>query len=336
VNLTEQIEAEYGAMKELQISTIKNNEKSYQIQEQFFQVYHALMDYNEKISSSFESFIKKERQMIQQANRLLDKIIYTSEDISLFSLRVSELFSESMHGDFVNQALIGIFLSEMINTCFKKTQIKNSGHLPQEINKCTLFLPEEKKIFLLCSNLSCGIVEIFGDVGNHCFHNMSGGTVIVHGNSGVYTGLSMSGGILYIDGSVEGWSGNKMTGGEICVSKNAGENIGDYMNSSCSKGNITIGGNAKGQIGKGMEDGEISIKGNVDYFNPQFIKGGKVTIEGKIKVMSNYETVGKIYIQDRSAIPNYISNKSLASNNIFVEESVRDNNPKVDSPEVRK
>lgn len=136
-----------------------------------------------------------------------------------------------------------------------------------------------KKVKLIGTKLTDGIVRVEGDVGMHLGAEMTGGEIIVNGNASDWVGAEMKGGRIHIHGNAGHLVGSVyrggrkgMTGGEILIDGNAGNEVGNSMR----RGLIAVGGRCGDAAGVGMIAGSVLIFGEPGIRNGAGMKRGTI------------------------------------------------------------
>lgn len=114
--------------------------------------------------------------------------------------------------------------------------------------------------------MSCGRIEVQGDIGPHLGACMRGGEIIVKGNAG-------------------DWAGANMEGGRIWINGNAGHHVGAAYPGDIkgvNRGVIIIEGNAGSETGVAMRRGLIAVLGNTGDFTGAGMIAGSVLVFGHL------------------------------------------------------
>ena len=255
MKLTETIDTEYKDISTKEIMQVKKEEHTIldTLIETCFRVLDAFDFNTQKSSFQYSLFLngelydsRKSPPLFSLSCKELSNIEYTQEDITSFCIK-TPLFFENK-----NAALLGTFISALINIHFTQTKTDKAYEIPLDA------FPEP--IHYLGLSNKATYVNIRGTAGTNIGHKMEQGRITLFGDAGNYAGKFKKGGFLNIFGNAGNYLGHHMTGGMIRVSKNAGENVGEGL--KC--GTIYVGGKIK-SIGINKMTGEI-IAGGIKVF----------------------------------------------------------------------
>jgi formylmethanofuran dehydrogenase subunit C len=139
--------------------------------------------------------------------------------------------------------------------------------------------------------MTCGLIEVQGNVGMHAGNNMKGGLLSIAGNADDWLAREMRGGKVVVMGNAGnylggGYRGEKcgMRGGEIEVKGSAGAYLGEHL---CG-GSIRILGNAGDFPGAANQGGTIFIGGSA-YLPGAEMSKGTITVKGEAKVLPSFQ-----------------------------------------------
>ncbi len=243
MNLQKQIKEEYAHITKAEIRELI-------CPKQDFQVDKILEKCEEFLSSKFvPKTFDEVKKNYEFSYKLIKKIDFTSNDITLFSLSLHDLqdfrgkvvYSKNPFPSYPDQedqfsSNVGIFISSLINRHHKKT--KERAQITEQYHINTSLY--EKKIDWLCFRNDGANVFIKGDTGYFTCFSMKDGRVNVNGTAENAAGKYMEGGILILK-EAKNSLGDHMTGGRIEVEK-----TGDYTGNCMRNGEIFISNEIEG------------------------------------------------------------------------------------------
>jgi formylmethanofuran dehydrogenase subunit C len=150
----------------------------------------------------------------------------------------------------------------------------------------------------IAEEMSCGIVEVYGNIGMHAGAKMNGGLLQVQGDAGDWLGREMHGGKIIVSGNAgnyagSGYRGEKcgMRGGEIEILGSAGAYLGEHM---CG-GSIIVHGDAGDFPGAVNQGGTIFIGGSTFLPGAEMTKG-TITVKGQAMLTPSYQKMEVVSI----------------------------------------
>ncbi|MGD8544726.1 MAG: formylmethanofuran dehydrogenase subunit C [Candidatus Bathyarchaeota archaeon] len=219
---------------------------------------------------------------------------------------------------------------------FKIKTVKETKSKSQNEKNTILINGDVSRVRRIGANMSHGVINIQGDVGNHLGEEMAGGRIMVKGNVGGWAGSMMIGGEIEIQGNTGDYLGSPyrglaegMRGGEITIHGNTGNEAGTYM----QKGLIKIYGNAGEFTGLGLHKGTIYIKKDCEGRAGPRMTGGKIIVEGVLNsVLPSFsiETIKtKVKISKDEAVkgPFYTFQGDINENGTGKLHVSKENNP---------
>ncbi len=158
-----------------------------------------------------------------------------------------------------------------------------------------------EKLISIGKNMSHGIINVNGDVGEVLGQYMQGGVITINGNAGAWVGNNMSGGRIDINGNAGDYVGAGrpgdacgMTDGMIRIAGSAGDRVGDrmrrgmivihgktgdYCGSRMRAGTIIVLDKAGKNSGAGMRRGTIILAKKPSHIPATFKSGGNLEIQ---------------------------------------------------------
>ena len=140
--------------------------------------------------------------------------------------------------------------------------------------------------------MSCGRIDVHGDVGPHLGAYMRGGRISVQGNTGDWTGAHMEGGHIWIKGNAGHYAGAAYPGekhgvnrGVIIIEGNSGRelgasarrvmivvlgNVGDFAGANMIAGSIFVFGRLGSRAGAGNKRGSLVAFGETEDILPTY------------------------------------------------------------------
>jgi formylmethanofuran dehydrogenase subunit C len=154
------------------------------------------------------------------------------------------------------------------------------------------------RLYHVGAEMSEGLIEIRGAVGDYLGIKMAGGAIKVRGDTGNWTGGGMSGGSIEIAGNAGDYLGGAlpeepegMTEGMILVTGDAGDRAGDRMR----RGVIVIKGDAGDYCGTRMIAGTIAVFGGVGRFAGLNMKRGSIILGSKPdQITATFNSCGEL------------------------------------------
>ncbi len=246
MNLIQTINEEYSSIEESTKETLHIDNRNVS---NIISAYKRFLD---NLSHSRETFIsEKEAHEIGMFSVPYEKMQYTPEDITSFSLELEQFQSEKFF------LWTGMFLTELVLAHHRFNQ-------------------SQEKYVLLLNQLGKKIHY----VGNNLGHWDSGvkqpfSNLLVHGDVGDYFCQDMKQGNVTLIGSAGDNVGRYAKAKSITVQGNVGNGLG-----SCSKGiHILVEGNAGNSIGGMMNGGSITVTGETGFGKGEFIEEGIISVD---------------------------------------------------------
>ncbi|MDD1752199.1 MAG: formylmethanofuran dehydrogenase subunit C [Methanotrichaceae archaeon] len=151
----------------------------------------------------------------------------------------------------------------------------------------------------IAEEMSCGIVEVYGNIGMHAGAKMNGGLLRIQGDAGDWLGREMHGGKIIVSGNVGNYAGSSyrgekcgMRGGEIEILGSAGAYLGEHM---CG-GSIIVHGDAGDFPGAVNQGGIIFIGGSTFLPGAEMTKG-TITVKGQARLTPSYQKMEVVSIE---------------------------------------
>ena len=183
---------------------------------------------------------------------------------------------------------------------------------PKEVEKLKIYHGNRERDlgdFFKVTNGKSDILEVEGDMHKikYLGANMSCGEMQIEGDVGAHLGSAISGGFIKINGNAADWIAPEMTGGRIHITGNGGHCIASaYRGASkgVTGGEIIIEGNVKNELGHAMAGstmvvggkcgdftGVNMISGTILTFGEMGIRTGAGMKRGSIICMNNIEVL---------------------------------------------
>jgi formylmethanofuran dehydrogenase subunit C len=191
----------------------------------------------------------------------MSPLTFTLEKRPALPVDLSPLIPERLHGKKIAE-IKAIPLASGNQTREVGELFKITGRDPSHI----VIHRSSAKLYRVGAEMTTGLIEIHGTVGDLLGQDMGGGSITVRGNTGQWMGSGMKGGVIQISGNTGDFLGaarpgdaEGMSNGTIIVTGQAGDRVGDGMR----RGTIAIKGDAGHYCGSRMLAGTILVLGGV-------------------------------------------------------------------------